>query len=38
MDTIHDFEDMLALLEKHEVRYLINGVFIEDCYIYRSKP
>ncbi len=35
MDTIHDFEDMLALLEKHKVCYLIIGGL---AFIYHAKP
>ncbi len=35
MDTIHDFEDMLALLEKHDARYLIVGGL---AFIYHAKP
>ena len=35
MDTIHDFEDVLALLEKHKVRYLIIGGL---AFIDHAKP
>ena len=35
MDTVQDFEDLLALLEKHEVRYLIIGGL---AFIYHAKP
>jgi hypothetical protein len=35
METIRDFEDMLELLEKHEVRYLIVGGL---AFIYHAKP
>ena len=35
MDTIHDFEDMLELLDRHEVRYLIVGGL---AFIYHAKP
>ena len=35
METIHDFEDMLLLLEKHRVRYLIIGGL---AFIYHAKP
>ena len=35
MDAIQDFEDMLLLLEKHEVRYLIIGGL---AFIYHAKP
>ena len=35
MDTIHDFEDMLTLLDQHEVRYLIVGGL---AFIYHAKP
>ena len=35
MDTIHDFEDMLALLDRHRVRYLIIGGL---AFIYHAKP
>ena len=35
MDTIHDFEDMLMLLDQHEVRYLIVGGL---AFIYHAKP
>lgn len=35
MDTVQDFEDMLALLEKHGVRYLIIGGL---AFIYHAKP
>lgn len=35
MDTIQDFEDMLQLLEKHRVRYLIIGGL---AFIYHAKP
>lgn len=35
METIHDFEDMLLLLEKHLVRYLIIGGL---AFIYHAKP
>jgi hypothetical protein len=35
MDTISDFEDFLALLEAHRVRYLIIGGL---AFIYHAKP
>lgn len=35
MDTIQDFEDMLRLLGKHRVRYLIIGGL---AFIYHAKP
>ncbi len=35
METIQDFEDILALLEKHKVRYLIIGGL---AFIYHAKP
>jgi hypothetical protein len=35
MQTIQDFEDMLLLFEKHEVRYLIIGGL---AFIYHAKP
>jgi hypothetical protein len=35
MDTVHDFEDMLHLLDKHRVRYLIIGGL---AFIYHAKP
>jgi hypothetical protein len=35
METISDFEDILALLEKHRVRYLIIGGL---AFIYHAKP
>ncbi len=35
MDTVQDFEDLLAVLEKHEVRYLIIGGL---AFIYHAKP
>jgi hypothetical protein len=35
MDTIQDFEDMLQLLDKHRVRYLIIGGL---AFIYHAKP
>jgi hypothetical protein len=35
MDTIPDFEDMLYLLEKHKVKYLIIGGL---AFIYHAKP
>ena len=35
MDTIQDFEDILQLLEKHRVRYLIIGGL---AFIYHAKP
>lgn len=35
MDTVQDFEDLLALLERHEVRYLIIGGL---AFIYHAKP
>ena len=35
METIHDFEDMLELLDRHEVRYLIVGGL---AFIYHAKP
>jgi hypothetical protein len=35
METIQDFEDVLLLLEKHQVRYLIIGGL---AFIYHAKP
>jgi len=35
MDAVQDFEDLLALFEKHEVRYLIIGGL---AFIYHAKP
>ncbi len=35
MDTIQDFEDLLTLLERHGVRYLIIGGL---AFIYHAKP
>jgi len=35
METIRDFEDMLFLLEKHKVRYLIVGGL---AFIFHAKP
>ncbi len=35
MDTVLDFEDMLALLDRHGVRYLIVGGL---AFIYHAKP
>jgi hypothetical protein len=35
VETVRDFEDMLELLEKHEVRYLIVGGL---AFIYHAKP
>lgn len=35
MDAIQDFEDMLALLEKHGAKYLIVGGL---AFIYHAKP
>ncbi len=35
MDTIEDFEDLLALFERHDVRYLIIGGL---AFIYHAKP
>jgi len=35
MDTVQDFEDLLALLEEHGVRYLIIGGL---AFIYHAKP
>jgi hypothetical protein len=35
VDTIHDFEDMLELLDRHQVRYLIIGGL---AFIYHAKP
>ena len=35
MDTVQDFEDLLALLERHGVRYLIIGGL---AFIYHAKP
>ena len=35
METVRDFEDMLELLEKHEVRYLIVGGL---AFIYHARP
>jgi hypothetical protein len=35
LDTVQDFEDLLALFERHEVRYLIIGGL---AFIYHAKP
>ena len=35
MDTVQDFEDLLELLERFEVRYLIIGGL---AFIYHAKP
>jgi len=35
VDTIHDFEDLLELLDRHRVRYLIIGGL---AFIYHAKP
>jgi hypothetical protein len=35
LDTVQDFEDLLALLERHKVRYLIIGGL---AFIYHAKP
>jgi hypothetical protein len=35
LDTVQDFEDLLTLLERHEVRYLIIGGL---AFIYHAKP
>lgn len=35
MEALHDFEDILVLLEKHEVRYLIIGGL---AFIYHARP
>jgi len=35
VDTVHDFEDMLELLDRHHVRYLIIGGL---AFIYHAKP
>jgi hypothetical protein len=35
LDTVQDFEDLLALLDRHEVRYLIIGGL---AFIYHAKP
>jgi len=35
MDTVEDFEDLLALLEAHSVRYLIVGGL---AFIFHAKP
>lgn len=35
MDTIQDFEDLLASFERHEVRYVIIGGL---AFIYHAKP
>lgn len=35
MDTIRDFEDLLVLFQRHEVRYLIVGGL---AFIYHAKP
>ena len=34
-DKLQDFEDMLSLLHRHDVRYLIIG---ELAFIYHAKP
>jgi hypothetical protein len=35
MNAVGDFEDMLALLDKHKVRYLVIGGL---AFIYHAKP
>jgi len=35
METVKDFEDILALLERHRVRYLVIGGL---AFIYHAKP
>jgi len=35
LDTVQDFEDLLTLLERHGVRYLIIGGL---AFIYHAKP
>lgn len=35
METVQDFEDLLALLDRHEVRYLVIGGL---AFIYHAKP
>jgi hypothetical protein len=35
VDAVHDFEDMLELLDRYEVRYLIVGGL---AFIYHAKP
>ena len=35
MDTVRDFEDLLAIFERHEVRHLIIGGL---AFIYHAKP
>jgi hypothetical protein len=35
VDTVQDFEDLLAILERHEVRYLIIGGL---AFTYHAKP
>jgi hypothetical protein len=35
VDTVQDFEDLLATLERHQVRYLIIGGL---AFIYHAKP
>ena len=35
MDTVPDFEDLLWLLHKHEVRYLVVGGL---AFIYHARP
>ena len=35
MDTVQDFEDLLATLERHQIRYLIIGGL---AFIYHAKP
>ena len=35
MDTVQDFEDILHMLEKHAVRYMIIGGL---AFIYHAKP
>jgi hypothetical protein len=35
LDTVQDFEDLLALLEQHQARYLIIGGL---AFIYHAKP
>jgi hypothetical protein len=35
VDTVQDFEDLLAIFERHEVRYLVIGGL---AFIYHAKP
>ena len=35
MEAIQDFEDILILLERHKVQYLVNG---GQAFIYHAKP